>query len=53
MVVDGRIGFTGGINIDERNCLERQARHRIQDLSKDRTLRAPYWLCVAVDLRRL
>jgi cardiolipin synthase len=32
MVVDGTIGFTGGINIDERNCLARQARHPIQDL---------------------
>jgi cardiolipin synthase len=32
MVVDGRIGFTGGINIDERNCLERPTRHPIQDL---------------------
>jgi cardiolipin synthase A/B len=32
MVVDGRIGFTGGINIDERNCVEQQPRHGIQDL---------------------
>ena len=32
MVVDGRIGFTGGINIDERNCLERQHRRPVQDL---------------------
>jgi len=32
LVVDGRIGFTGGINIDERNCLDRQTRHPIQDL---------------------
>ena len=32
LVVDGRIGFTGGINIDERNCLERQPRHPVQDL---------------------
>jgi cardiolipin synthase len=32
MVVDGKIGFTGGINVDERNCLERQPRHPVQDL---------------------
>ena len=32
MVVDGEIGFTGGINIDERNCLGRQMRHPVQDL---------------------
>jgi len=32
LVVDGRIGFTGGINIHERNCLERQPRHPVQDL---------------------
>ncbi len=32
MVVDGKIGFAGGINIDERNCLERQTRHPVQDL---------------------
>jgi cardiolipin synthase A/B len=32
LVVDGTIGFTGGINIDERNCLKRQLRHPIQDL---------------------
>ena len=32
LVVDGRIGFTGGMNIDERTCLERQPRHPIQDL---------------------
>jgi hypothetical protein len=32
LVVDGRIGFTGGINIDEQNCLERQPRHPVQDL---------------------
>ena len=32
LVVDGRIGFTGGINIHEQNCLERHPRHPIQDL---------------------
>jgi cardiolipin synthase len=32
MVVDGTIGFTGGINIDERNCQEGQPRHPVQDL---------------------
>ena len=32
LVVDGRIGFTGGINIHEGNCLERQPRHPVQDL---------------------
>lgn len=32
LVVDGRIGFTGGINIHEQNCLERQPRHAVQDL---------------------
>ena len=32
MVVDGRIGFTGGINLDERNCLERHTHGGIQDL---------------------
>jgi len=32
LVVDGRIGFTGGINIHEQNCLERQPRHPIRDL---------------------
>jgi cardiolipin synthase A/B len=32
MVIDGTTGFTGGINIDERNCLERQTTHPIQDL---------------------
>ena len=32
MVVDGRMGFTGGININEGNCLESQPRHPVQDL---------------------
>ena len=32
LVVDGRLGFTGGINIDERTCLQRQPRHPVQDL---------------------
>ena len=32
LVVDGRIGFTGGINIHDQNCLERQPRHPVQDL---------------------
>ena len=32
MVVDGRIGFTGGINIHEGNCLERQPLRPVQDL---------------------
>ena len=32
MVVDGTIGFTGGINIDERNCQEGQPRHPVRDL---------------------
>jgi cardiolipin synthase A/B len=32
LVVDGRIGFTGGINIHEQNCLKRHPRHPVQDL---------------------
>jgi cardiolipin synthase A/B len=32
LVVDGRIGFTGGINIHDGNCLERHPRHPVQDL---------------------
>ena len=32
LVVDGRIGFTGGINIHEQNCLEQHPRHPVQDL---------------------
>jgi cardiolipin synthase len=32
LVVDGRIGFTGGINIHDGNCLERHPRHPLQDL---------------------
>jgi cardiolipin synthase len=31
-VVDGRIGFTGGINIHEQNCLEQHPPHPVQDL---------------------
>ncbi|HAK97137.1 MAG TPA: cardiolipin synthase [Planctomycetes bacterium] len=32
MVVDGTIGFTGGMNISEGNCLEFGARHSVRDL---------------------
>lgn len=32
LVVDGRIGFTGGMNIREGNCLEWNPSHPIQDL---------------------
>jgi cardiolipin synthase A/B len=32
LVVDGRIGFTGGINIQAGNCLERCPRHPARDL---------------------
>jgi cardiolipin synthase A/B len=32
LVVDGTIGFTGGINIHAGNCLERRPRHPVQDL---------------------
>ena len=32
MVVDGRIGFTGGLNIREGNCLSWQSSHPVQDL---------------------
>jgi len=32
LVVDGRIGFTGGINIHEQNCLEQHPRRPVQDL---------------------
>ena len=32
LVVDGRIGFTGGMNIHAGNCLERQPRHPVRDL---------------------
>jgi cardiolipin synthase len=32
LVVDGRIGFTGGINIHAGNCLEQRPRHPVQDL---------------------
>jgi cardiolipin synthase len=32
LVVDGRIGFTGGINIHAGNCLACRPRHPVQDL---------------------
>jgi cardiolipin synthase len=32
MVIDGRIGFTGGMNIREGNCLGDNPRHPIQDV---------------------
>ena len=32
LVVDGRLGFTGGLNIHEGNCLEQKPRHPVQDL---------------------
>ena len=32
MVVDGRVGFTGGMNIRVRNCLDRQPSHPVQDI---------------------
>lgn len=32
LVVDGTIGFTGGINIHAGNCLQQQPRHPVQDL---------------------
>ncbi len=32
LVVDGRIGFTGGINIHAGNCLKEHPRHPVQDL---------------------
>lgn len=32
MVVDGKAGFSGGINIDVRNCLDLQRHRGIQDL---------------------
>lgn len=32
MVVDGRIGFTGGINIGESSCLDLQPKSPVQDL---------------------
>lgn len=32
MVVDGRVGFTGGINIREEHCLQLNPRHAIQDV---------------------
>ena len=32
MVVDGTVGFTGGINIRQGNCLAQNPRHPVQDL---------------------
>jgi cardiolipin synthase len=32
LVVDGCVGFTGGLNIRKGNCLQRQPRHPVQDL---------------------
>lgn len=32
MVVDGNVGFTGGMNIREGNCLELNSRYPVQDL---------------------
>ena len=32
LVIDGKLGFTGGMNLDERTCHERPSRHPIQDL---------------------
>ena len=32
LVADGRVGFTGGMNIREGHCLERQAGRRVQDI---------------------
>jgi cardiolipin synthase len=32
LVVDGRVGFTGGVNISEGSCLEDAPRHPVQDL---------------------
>jgi cardiolipin synthase len=32
LVVDGRVGFTGGMNIHDGNCLQQQPRHPIRDL---------------------
>ena len=32
LVVDGRVGFTGGLNIREGHCLAWQPRHPVQDL---------------------
>lgn len=32
MIVDGRIGFTGGINIREGFCLDLQPKHPVEDL---------------------
>ena len=32
LVTDGRLGFTGGMNIRKENCLQRPARRPVQDL---------------------
>jgi cardiolipin synthase len=32
LVVDGKVGFTGGLNISEGNCLEHDPSHPVQDL---------------------
>ena len=32
LVADGRVGFTGGMNIRTRLCLKRQPRHPVQDI---------------------
>jgi cardiolipin synthase A/B len=32
LVVDGRVGFTGGMNIRVAHCLQRQPRHPVQDI---------------------
>lgn len=32
LVVDGRVGFTGGLNIREGHCVARRPRHPVQDL---------------------
>src|SRR5436190_10832861 len=32
VVVDGRIGFTGGLNVRAGHCLQRHSRHPVQDL---------------------
>ena len=32
LVVDGRTGFTGGMNLHGGNCLQQQPRHPVQDL---------------------
>jgi cardiolipin synthase len=32
LVADGRVGFTGGMNIRAGNCLQRQSAHPVRDL---------------------